>query len=32
MQMGETCRQIHQLLGMPGYPPTVGPVVAVPAR
>ena len=27
MQMGETCRQIHQLLGMPGYPPTLGAVV-----
>jgi hypothetical protein len=24
MDMGETCRQIHQLLGMPGYPPVVG--------
>ncbi|QEH34424.1 hypothetical protein OJF2_29630 [Aquisphaera giovannonii] len=23
MQMGETCRQIHDLLGMPGYSPTL---------
>lgn len=25
MQIGETCAQIHQVLGMPGYPPTFGP-------
>ncbi len=32
MQMGETCRQIHQLLGMPGYPPTLGSVVPAPGQ
>jgi len=29
MQMGDTCQQIHQLLGMPGYPPSI---VAAPGR
>lgn len=24
-QIGQTCQQIHQVLGMPGYPPTIGP-------
>ncbi len=24
-QIGQTCEQIHQALGMPGYPPTFGP-------
>ena len=32
MQMGETCRQLHQLLGMPGYPPTLGAVVPAPGQ
>ncbi len=24
-QIGQTCQQIHQVLGMPGYPPSFGP-------
>jgi hypothetical protein len=24
-QIGQTCEQIHRVLGMPGYPPTIGP-------